>query len=223
MPRIRFPQNDLARITLLTEVHMTHRSQSEQGNSYLMPETIQGLEELYNHFHHLVVNQTYSERERAEVVQEKLTALKELRTYCSHGLQSVRNRIKRENEPKELYKLYGISASGAMPKLVASADLITIAESIIAGDRSAVGMGYEPMINPRADQIDEINNRAKRLIADVNAADRLVDQAQEEVAEVRAEVDLLIKDIVADLKYNLRKMDAPSRRRVMRRYGVTFV
>jgi hypothetical protein len=48
-------------------------------------------------------------------------------------------------------------------------------------------------------------------------------EAQKAVAALRPRADELIGDVMDDLRYNLRKLDPPTQRRIMRTYGATFV
>ena len=48
------------------------------------------------------------------------------------------------------------------------------------------------------------------------------DESQAKIAGMRKQADELIADIMAELRLTLRKMDAPSQRRVMRSYGARF-
>ena len=48
------------------------------------------------------------------------------------------------------------------------------------------------------------------------------DKAQEAADELREQADDLIDDVAAELRFNLRKKDPASRRRIMRTYGVKY-
>jgi len=39
---------------------------------------------------------------------------------------------------------------------------------------------------------------------------------------VRPQADTVIREVMDELRFNLRHMDAPSQRRIMRTYGATF-
>jgi hypothetical protein len=58
--------------------------------------------------------------------------------------------------------------------------------------------------------------------AEVASADRGYDEAQAAVASMRARADELADEVLADLRFNLRKLDGPSQRRVMRTYGARY-
>lgn len=222
MPVTNYPGSDIARNIFLTTAMNTHSSDEADGNVALMPATVSSLGTISTRFNALVINRDNSSGERQTDVREKNEALHELRTYCLHGLTSVKNRVARMNEPVEILTNYGITASGNNPRLSLSADLTVQADQIIVGDAKTVEQGYPAMVNPTAAEISAVNEKARKELADIASADRKVDQAEEELAAVREEVDLLIRDIVSDLNYNLRHVEDASRRRIMRSYGVKF-
>jgi len=57
---------------------------------------------------------------------------------------------------------------------------------------------------------------------DVAMADRAYDTAQKAVEALRAQADELIAEVMAELRFNLRKRDTPNRRRIIRTYGATY-
>jgi hypothetical protein len=57
---------------------------------------------------------------------------------------------------------------------------------------------------------------------DIAGADRTYDQAQETLASLCIQADGLIQETVDELRFNLRKKDAPSQRRIIRTYGGSY-
>ena len=57
---------------------------------------------------------------------------------------------------------------------------------------------------------------------DVSGADSKVDKAQAAAMTDTARADELIGDLVDYLDFATRKLDGPSQRRIMRRYGIKF-
>ncbi len=99
---------------------------------------------------------------------------------------------------------------------------MTIAAHVVKGDAVAVAAGYPAMINPSAAELETMLDAAQSESNDVAMADRTYDAAQEAVAALRVRADELIAEVVAELRFNLRKKDAPSMRRVMSTYGAAF-
>ena len=78
------------------------------------------------------------------------------------------------------------------------------------------------MINPSATELKAQIDNARTEADDVAGADRAYDQAQEAASGLREQADDLIDDIAAELRFNLRKKDPASLRRIMRTYGVKY-
>lgn len=223
MPKVKYPGNDITRKTMMDMAINSDTSDNESGSSFLMPQTRKTLNKLSPSFSELVVTQSDSSGVRQREVREKNEILSTLRIFCSHGAQSVRNRVIRNEEPVEILTNYGISTSGTMPKYSVSNEIITQAEQLIAGDAKTVEEGFPGMVNPTAEEIKAVVDLAKKELFDVSKADRIVDNAEAELSMLRAEVDLLIRDIFSDLNYTLRHEEDSSRRRIMRSYGIEFV
>jgi hypothetical protein len=96
------------------------------------------------------------------------------------------------------------------------------AVEVIAGDAEAVAAGYSAMVNPSIAELQVGLTAAQREADEVAPADRAYDEAQEAVAALRPQADELIQDVMDELRFHLRKRDAPSQRRIMRTYGVSF-
>ncbi len=222
MPVTIYPRNDIDRQDFITTALTTDQSDQAVGNITIMDQTRTTLHKLQPKFSSLITERANKTGARRQEVIEKNEYLTKLRMYCLHGLTSVKNRVERMGEPISILANYGIGASGNNPKLPLTSALTSMADQIIAGDKKTVDAGFPAMVNPSIEEISAINEQAKKEISDVVTADRSVDSAEEELALLRSDVDLLIRDIVSDLNYLLRHSDDSSRRRVMRTYGVKF-
>ncbi len=78
------------------------------------------------------------------------------------------------------------------------------------------------MVNPSAAELDALVQSAQTEKEDVAIADREYGQAQEALAALRVQADELIDEVMAQLRYVLRRLEAPSQRRIMRTYGAEF-
>ena len=70
--------------------------------------------------------------------------------------------------------------------------------------------------------LKEAYEKARKERKDVAIYDSKLDEAQEELEELREKADELISDVMAELRFFLRKTDDASRNRIMKRYGVEF-
>lgn len=99
---------------------------------------------------------------------------------------------------------------------------LEIAQQFIDGSAKAKEQGYPVVDCPSAVDISRVLVKAKKEYKDVSSADREYDTAQAVLAEFRTQSDDLINLVMAELRLTLRKLDAPSQRRIMRTYGANF-
>ncbi len=78
------------------------------------------------------------------------------------------------------------------------------------------------MLNPSAVELATIVDVAQKELDDTATVDDSLNNQEEELATLRAEADFLIDDVIAELKFKLRRLPEPDQRRVMRGYGLVF-
>jgi hypothetical protein len=78
------------------------------------------------------------------------------------------------------------------------------------------------MANPSAAEVNMQLTAAQTEANEVSEADRRHDEALEVADGFVEQVDEIIEDVMAELRFNLRKMDYPSQRRIQRTYGARF-
>ncbi len=222
MATVQYPTNDTARLVALQTAQKTFQSDMESGRTHLMSDTANSITTFLPSYTTKVASIEESRGVRMGEIAEKNSALSALKMYIQHSWHSVKNRVDRLEEPVTVLLNYDLPASGLVPPLSSSPELTVIADRLIAGDTKAVAAGFAPLVNPTAEELSAINEVAKKELADVPAADRAVDEAEEALATLRAQADELIRDITADLNYTLRREEEASRRRIMRSYGVKF-
>ena len=82
--------------------------------------------------------------------------------------------------------------------------------------------GYTPVQMPAAADLQTALTETQNQLTAVAAADRAYDDAQSALADLRPQADELIRDVMDELRFVLRKRDAASQRRIMRTYGAQF-
>ena len=112
--------------------------------------------------------------------------------------------------------------SGDVPNPTTQEEWLALAAQVVQGDADAVAAGHPAMVNPSAARLQAVLAATMTEAEDVAMADRAYDEAQEAVAALRPRADELIEDVMAELRFNLRKKDPPSQRRIMRTYGARF-
>ncbi len=159
---------------------------------------------------------------RSMEIGERDVAIGRLSTYVRHGWQVLKMRVERLGQPAGVLRLYGLPLDGIVPAGVTPDEWLSYAHLFVEGDAAAVAAGYPPMVNPSATEVQAELTAASAEVADVSAADAGVDEAQAAAAAEATQADALIGDLVDYLEFYLRRLDAPSQRRIMRRYGVKF-
>ena len=164
------------------------------------------------------VSQFLSKREKE--IREKNVALGFLDLIVRDVWEVQKRRVKRLKLPAEVLTYYQLPLSGIVPNIGRDKDLLAMASNMIKGDAESVLAGYEPIVNPSIAEVKTALDAAKKELSEVAPADRNYDNAEEDVANLRPEADSLIADVVDELRFNLRKRDGASQRRIIQSYGV---
>lgn len=170
-----------------------------------------------------MILQVNSEKEnRGREIAERNEAVTKCDKYNRHFFSALKNRVDREELPLSVLSLYGLPTSGIIPNDNSTTGIIEVARSLISADAEAVAKGYEPMSNPSAAQVEAVLIEAEKEIADSVDSDSRVNTKEAELAEVRQKADAVIDEILAELRFNLRRESESDQRRIMRTYGVKF-
>jgi hypothetical protein len=159
---------------------------------------------------------------RSMEISERDVAISRLATCVRHGWQVLKLRVERLGQPEGVLRLYGLPLEGGVPRRATPDEWLTYARLFVEGDAAAVAQGDPPMANPSAAEVQAELTAASAEVDDVSSADAGVDEAQTTAATDAAQADALIADLMDYLAFNLRRQDAPSQRRIMRRYGTKF-
>jgi hypothetical protein len=224
MAEIQFPSNDNARSQFLKKnISATTTEEENNETPGLIPaELVDRGKLLFPVFDQKLskINSLLSQRSRE--VSEKQKALTELNMWTRDFWEVLRRRTVRLDHPVQVLTHYQLPLNGITPKLSKEKDMLEIAQRVVDGEATAVAEGYPPMANPSAVELKRILDKAWKEVNDVPKADEAYDNAQEEIADLRNEVDELIRDIYDYMGFNLRKKDPASRRRIMQNYGFSF-
>lgn len=112
--------------------------------------------------------------------------------------------------------LYGLPLDGTIPRPETPDQWIEAANKCVAGDANAVLSGLTTMANPSAIELQAIITDAEVEVAAVSDADREHDEALATTAALAPNIDSLIEDVMAELRFNTRRMEYPSQRRIQR-------
>ena len=222
MPNYLAPRSDIARLTFLQRSITSGNADREAGNNYLSQETSDEITTFLIEFEAAFDNISDSQSTRTREMRQRNEALAQLEMYVRDLWEVLRRRVRRLQQPAEVHTFYRLPLDGVNPKSVSATEWLILAADVIRGDGEAVAAGYPAMSNPSAQEVEEILTVAQTEAGQADAADRIFDQAQETLADLRVRADRLIEDVMAELRFTLRRKDAPGQRRIMRTYGATF-
>ncbi len=220
MATIKKLYSDNGRTHVLQTALKTAQVDTEKGENYVSKATTKSILAFLPIWEQnlLQVNQYLSIREKE--IREKNTAITFLDTVIRDVWEVQKRRVNRLNLPAEVLTYYQLPLSGIVPKSSKEKDLLATAANIITGDAKAVEAGYSAIVNPSVAEVQTALDAAKKELAEVAPADRNYDIAEEGVSNLRPDADSLIADVVDELRFNLRKRDGGSQRRIIQSYGV---
>lgn len=132
-------------------------------------------------------------------------------------------RQERLNLPAGYLAHYQLPADGLRPVLTTREDWLNMGDLVFAGDAQAVVAGYAPIAEPTAVELKAVLNAARAEAADVATADLDYQRTQAKLATHRPKLDALIEEVIALLRFAVRKFPPATQRRILRQYGVVFV
>jgi hypothetical protein len=222
MPSFDAPRSDANRLLFLKKSLEMGRKDADSGLSLVDKDTLDAVEAFIMRFEPVYLNLNAALAQRIKETGEKTSALTDLQTWVRDFWEVGKRRVYRLKLSTALLAYYGLAQDGTVPKSTSETGWLDFAAQIVKGDADAVAAGYPPMINPSAAEVAAQLVMARAEAGQVGGTDRVYDQAQEAVAALRPEADTLIQEIADQLRFNLRKKDEPSQRRIMRSYGAHF-
>ncbi len=222
MPTYKAPLNDVERAAFLQRAASTGSSDAAAGTPYLSQETITLVDTLAQAFSTALSALSGKQSSRSREIRQRNEAVALLATYVRDFWEVARRRAHRLGQPAEVLTFYGLPLNGVSPNPTRNDEWLTLAATLVKGDTEAVAAGYPAMSNPSAAEVTAVLTTAQTESGEADAADRVYDQSQEALADLRAQADQLIADVVAELRFTLRRKDPASQRRIMRTYGAVF-
>jgi hypothetical protein len=207
MPFFVEPGNDNARLSFLKRTVITTVQDIAAGNNFVSQDTVDEINSFVPEFEPKVNNLSKLLSDRSKEAREGTESLEILKMYERDLFDVVKRRTIRLGHPAEVLTLYQLPMDGIIPKPTTRGEWLTLAKKIIEGDAKAVEKGYPAIQNPSAEELNAVLQNTQKELDDIAIADREYDQAQEEIAGLRFKADELISDVMAELRFNLRKKD----------------
>ncbi len=222
MPEIQFPTSDIGRLALLKRVQRTASNRLAAGDAIVEQSLLDELAAFLADYEPKVnaVQDTLGDRMRE--TKERQQAIERLDMFARDFFVVLKRRMRRNGEPAELWRSYGMQADGVLPDPKSPDELLQWGERIVAGDAKAVEAGYPAMTNPSAEEVNGALATAQAEMDDVPQADLAYDQAQEAAQAERARADDFIRRVNMLLDYKLYGQERPSVRRTKRGFGFGY-
>lgn len=134
----------------------------------------------------------------------------------------LKRRTGREEHDASVLLFAGLPLTGDVPSIPNEAAAVAFAKQIAKGDVDMVGAGFPAMSNPTAAQVSAARVAYETEQKDIAPADSVLDAALTAAQDMVFDVDEIIEDVRAEVAHHNRKLDDPSIRRALRRYGMRF-
>ncbi len=222
MPKYEAPFNDEQRVAAVKRLAITGQQDIDDGNPLLsasMVDTLRIFGVKFEGAYSVVAAQQLA---RTTELNQRVAAIERLKTHVRDFREGLRRRVYRLNLPVGVFEAYHLQQDGSVDEPTTYEGWLVAGTQCVTGDAAAVAAGYTAMSNPSAAEVAAAMATAQAESDDVALADRHLDSAQATLAEQRVEADQLIADALEDLRYQTRKLDAASQRRVLRTYGAQF-
>jgi hypothetical protein len=222
MPQYLAPGSHANRIIFLTRSAATGQVDIDAGRNYVTQTTVDAINALLPNYGTAVNAIPVASAGRTKEIRERNEAVSVVSNFTRDLWEVLKRRVNRNGEPAEVLQFYGLPLDGIVPKPTTSDEWLSSATKCVNGDAAAVVAGHAAMANPSATEVAAVLATANTEASEVAAADRTHDEALETADTFIPQADLLIEDIMAELRFNTRRMDYPSQRRVQRTYGARF-
>jgi len=222
MAELNIPRGNQGLLTLLEEAPQVAIEDRATGLNYVEQEWTNQATAFRPEYHSKVRGLVVAQQRRAQEIGERRAVVDELDIYVRDFMVVLKRRVSREKLPPHYYSFFNLPQDGTLPNPTATDAIINWAETLAQGDADAVTAGYEPMANPSAAQVAALWEQARAESADLPAAERELDIIQDEVEAMRQQATELVHDLADQLNFRLRKLEAPDRRRIIRRYGFQY-
>lgn len=155
----------------------------------------------------------------------KTAAVNKLRSYCSLFIQHLNDGIVQGITTKQDRVLYNLDENdAAVPNMVSEANVMTWANNIINGEAARVALGGTALLQPSAAEIEALRNDAQLKLNTQSTRYEAYNAAQEELKALMADMDVLIREMWAEVESVFAgDPDAGSRRSKAEQWGVVYV
>ena len=216
------PKSDVSRHAFIEQALNTGTSDRDRGQQYLSDETLAALQQFAPQYMSAYEATGVTLARRIAAVEQVNVQMEQLKLYVRGVWQQIEWRVRAGLQPEATLRYYQLPVNGKRPNPRSRPEWLTLTAAIISGDAEAVAAGYAPVQIPAATDLQTVLAAAQPQVTAMAAADRAYDEAQAALAALRPQADELIRDVMDELRFVLRKRPAASQRRIMRTYGAQF-
>ncbi len=223
MPYRRLPNTDSARLKSLKSAHVKGKDLPPFKLAF-SPSSFMKIKSVLPLFENAIYEHKNSLNIQAEKNKEYQHRLKKVRLYISHFIQVVNMAISRGELMANSRADFGLEADEKrVPQLNSEEEIIEWGDRLIEGERKRRMKGLNPITNPTIavlkvhyDKFMEYYNYQKSL-------KMRSQRAQEQLNEMRAQVDLVIQQIWNEVEGTYGDLPEEMRREKASDYGLVYV
>lgn len=219
----RLPKSNTARYLAL-EAAKRKSDTLVPANNILSPNTISRLNSFYVAYKDATEARTAALGTQTSATDAANQNRSNTRTYISHFIQVFNLGIERKKYIAEHRSFYGLGINNnAVPPLTSEADILLWGNNLITGDPERISAGGAPMDNPDIAELSVVYNKMLLSIDQQSIQKDSYDKAQEALDALNPEADKLILRIWNEIDTAYDDLEAPSRRRKAREWGVVYI
>ena len=170
----------------------------------------------------LVLAIATAEAKRSLEVSQKNAKYAKLLAFIRDYWEGLKRRTSREEHDASVLIFAGLPLSGDVVGIPNEGAAVALAKQIAKGDVDMVAAGFPAMSNPTAAQVSAARSAYETEHKDIAPADGALDAALTAAQGMVLDVDDILEDVRAEVAHFNRKLDDPSIRRALRRYGMRF-
>lgn len=232
MPRLRNPESDDARAAFIAAAIRTATADALKGITYIPGATVTAAGGFLNDrtvgattvpgFASLVTQRQLAEGRVTKEVGEAQTAEAALDTYVRDYIVVLGRRTFRVPHSVAVLDCHNLDHSANLPVISSREDRHTLAQQLIDGNVAAVAMGFAAMVNPSAAEVQAKLTDAVRESGEVTPVDRDLQALLESLRTARPQAEVVVDDLIAELRHSTRRLEPGTAREVMRSYGLSY-
>lgn len=145
-------------------------------------------------------------------------------TYLSHFIQVLNFTIIRNELPEKARLLYGFEEkSKRLPNISTEEGLLKWGKSVIDGEAKRISTGGAPILNPKIAMVKIKYQHFEETLRYQKKLQEITNIAQEKVADMREQADILIQRIWNEVEASHDFQHAETKRKRSEEYGVVYV